>query len=236
MGPNQRRFVAVAAEFLPEFFVETRVLEVGALDVNGSVRDLFRHCDYTGIDVGPGPGVDVVCGGHEYDADDASFDVVLSTETMEHNPHWVRTVENMLRLCRLGGLVLVSCATLGRPEHGTVRSSPLASPPTVALGWDYYRNVSERGLRRTVASARDDVLARYWTNWRSYDLYMASLRGPVTTELRERFNLMSSALDADVRRENRALHARLAGALLTRPHGESVLAFLRRAKKLRLPA
>ena len=44
----------------PELFTGTRVLEVGSLDINGSVRPIFTDCEYVGLDLGPGPGVDVI--------------------------------------------------------------------------------------------------------------------------------------------------------------------------------
>lgn len=71
------------------------VLEVGSCDVNGSVRGLFKGChSYLGIDVADGPGVDVVYVAnrpgllHEYEDDglrQAAFDVVVSTEMLEHS-------------------------------------------------------------------------------------------------------------------------------------------------------
>lgn len=64
------------------------MLEVGSMDINGTIREFFRD---TGLDVTPGPRVDVVCGGQEYAAPDRSFDVVLSCEAMEHNPDRVQT-------------------------------------------------------------------------------------------------------------------------------------------------
>jgi SAM-dependent methyltransferase len=229
---QQRRFLATVAEFFPEFFVGSRVLEIGSLDVNGSARSFFTNCDYTGLDVAPGIGVDVVCGGHEYDAADGTFDIVLSMETMEHNPYWVDTVRNMLRLCRTGGTVLVSCASLGRPEHGTTRSDPGSSPLTVGLGWDHYRNLSEAELRRTVVSARHQVLVRYWTNWQTHDLYMAAVKGTPNAEVTERFASMSSVIETDVRRENQALRARVKRIVLGRRHGETVVTSVRRLRRM----
>ena len=225
---QQRRFLARVAEFFPQLFVSSRVLEIGSLDVNGSARSFFTDCDYIGLDVAPGPGVDVVCGGHEYDAPNGTFDVVLSMETMEHNPHWIDTVSNMVRLARTGGLVIISCASLGRPEHGTRRSDPESSPLTIELGWDYYRNVSEAELHRAVANVHHQLQVRYWTNWRSNDLYMAAVKGTPSTETSEQFALMSGVIDADVRRHNRSVRAQLKRLVLTRRQGEWVVTFVRR--------
>ena len=136
----QHQFVEWTREFFPEYFESQRVLEVGSLD--------FKDCNYVGLDLGQGPGVDVVCGGQDYDAADASFDVVCSFEAMEHNPFWKQTFANMLRLVRPGGLVMMTCATLGRPEHGTSRNLPEDSPLSLSIGWDYYRNLTAADFGR----------------------------------------------------------------------------------------
>ena len=229
---EQRRFLSTVAEFFPRCFVDSRVLEIGSLDVNGSARSFFNNCDYTGVDVAPGPGVDVVCGGHEYDEPDGSFDIVLSMETMEHNPYWVGTVTNMLRLCRTGGMVFMSCASLGRPEHATARSDPQSSPLTIGLGWDYYRNLSEAQLRKAVASTHYPVLAGYWTNWHCQDLYMVAVKGATTPEVNERFASMDRAIDAVVRRDNRALRPTIKRLVLGQPYGETIITSLRRLRRM----
>jgi SAM-dependent methyltransferase len=142
--PQQQDFVSAIRHAFPDRFAGTRVLEIGSLDINGSVRRHFQGCDYIGIDVGEGPGVDVVCQGQDYDAKAGSFDVVISCECMEHNPFWRETFLNMMRLCRPGGLVLMTCATSGRPEHGTQRTTPEDAP---LIEWDYYKNLTARDFR-----------------------------------------------------------------------------------------
>jgi SAM-dependent methyltransferase len=146
--PQQLEFVKLVKERFPSFFVAKRVLEIGSLDVNGSVRPYFSDCDYVGIDVGPGPGVDIVCQGQEFEA--PKFDVVISCNCFEHNPFWKETFENMLRLCKPGGIVITTCASLGFPEHGTTITAPRDSPLTLGLGWDYYRNLTARDFRRAI--------------------------------------------------------------------------------------
>lgn len=142
------RFVMRVMGKYPDSFMENKVLEVGSLNINGSVRGFFFNpLEYVGCDVGPGPGVDIVCPGEDLTFPDGYFDTVISTEMMEHNPNWIKTFENMYRMLRPGGLMVMTCAGPGRPEHGTTRSDIGSSPLTVAKGWDYYRNLSEEDFR-----------------------------------------------------------------------------------------
>lgn len=147
---QQMQFVSNLHLKLPQFFSNTKVLEVGSLDINGSVRHFFQDCDYTGIDLEEGPGVDIVCQGQEFQDEPQSFDVVCSLECFEHNPYWLETFVNMVNHCRPGGLVFFTCATIGRPEHGTSRTTPQDSPFTVNAGWDYYRNLTEQDFRQRI--------------------------------------------------------------------------------------
>lgn len=45
-------------------------------------------------------------------------------------------------MCKTGGLIIMTCATTGRAEHGTTKTVPGASPFT--LNWDYYKNLTEK--------------------------------------------------------------------------------------------
>lgn len=130
-------FVASCAQRYKTAFCFKNVLEVGSQDLNGSIRPLFIGCDYLGLDLMPGEGVDVV--GHLYDQDFKfeSFDTIVSLEAMEHDSRWVQSVERMVRLLKPKGCLVITCATTGREEHGTFKSDPSASPATN----DYYRNV-----------------------------------------------------------------------------------------------
>ena len=65
-------------------------------------------------------------------------DKAISCECFEHNPEWVKTFENMVRMA--SGIVIMTCATTGRPEHGTRRTSPEDAP----YCGDYYRNLTEQ--------------------------------------------------------------------------------------------
>ena len=140
---EQREWCELVKYAHDEYFVGTSVLDIGSLDINGNNRYLFEQCNYTGIDIGDGPNVDVVCSGHLFKSDDL-FDVVISTECFEHDEYWQQTLKNVINnLLKDGGLFLFSCAAPGRPEHGTKRTSPKDSPFTN----DYYRNLSEADIR-----------------------------------------------------------------------------------------
>jgi hypothetical protein len=54
-------------------------------------------------------------------------------------------------MTKLGGLVFMSCATTGRREHGTTRTSPQDSPLTVGKGWDYYKNLTAEDFTQNFA-------------------------------------------------------------------------------------
>lgn len=65
------------------------MIEVGSLNVNGSLRPLlgsFKPNLYVGTDIVKGPGVDVVCKAEDLlrTFPKSSFDVLISTELMEH--------------------------------------------------------------------------------------------------------------------------------------------------------
>ena len=186
---------------MPRCFSGVRVLEVGSLNIYGSVRTHFDGCEYLGVDLAEGEGVDWVCPGQLLAFPAGHFDTVVSSECFEHNPFWRETFANMLRMCRPGGLVLMTCATVGRKEHGTSRTSPHASPFTADARWDYYRNLSERDLRSAIHLSGWMSQWRFWTNFVSHDLYFAGFRqggdqalgDALMHELDRRYALTSSA-------------------------------------------
>ena len=145
--PAQNEYIKYVKDKFPDHLNKKQVLEVGSLNINGTVRDFFSECHYVGLDVAEGKDVDVVCEGQNFDAPSESFDVSISCECFEHNPEWVATFRNMYRITRTGGLVIMTCATTGRPEHGTTKTTPQDSPLTVGLGWNYYMNLTEKDFR-----------------------------------------------------------------------------------------
>lgn len=173
---QQLNYIQSIKESYVSYFKNSQVLEIGSLDINGSVRDFFHNCNYIGIDVGPGKGVDIVCEGQDYNEDDNFFDTVISCECFEHNPYWFETFTNMYRMCKNNGLILFTCATTGRPEHGTSRTSPKKSPLTVAKGWDYYRNLTEIDFTEKFNFSKNFSAYEFSTNTESFDLYFYGIK------------------------------------------------------------
>lgn len=99
-----------------------RVLEIGALNVNGSVRpsiERFGPAEYIGVDMVEGSGVDLVCRAEELAARFAPgrFDLVVSTEMLEHVRDWRRVISNMKALLEEGGILLITTRSFGFGYH-----------------------------------------------------------------------------------------------------------------------
>jgi len=155
---EQQDFLTHVRDKFPNMFENCRVLDIGSLDINGNNRYLFTNYEYVGLDIGWGNNVDVVCRGHEYN-DDKLFDVVVSSECFEHDEFWELTIKNAIRLLKPNGMFLFTCATIGRPEHGTQRTSPTDSPFTSNLVNDYYKNLNQEDIRRVLDF--DDIFLEY---------------------------------------------------------------------------
>ena len=75
------------------------VIEVGSIDYNGSLRsnvEALGPSKYVGVDFEMGPGVNQICLAEELISTfgQESFDVLISTELMEHVQDW------MVMICR----------------------------------------------------------------------------------------------------------------------------------------
>ena len=147
---EQYEFCSEVVNINKELFKNKKVLDCGSLDINGNNRHMFTNCEYIGIDVGSGKNVDVVSTIHEYPGKDEEFDVIVSTECAEHDMHWRESLENIVRMLKSGGIFVFTCATHGRAEHGTRRSSPKDAPLLQGEWSDYYKNLDETDIRSAI--------------------------------------------------------------------------------------
>lgn len=174
---QQRDFFNKVKNIHPSYFSNSSVLEIGSLNINGTVRDFFTETtSYIGLDIGPGPCVDIVCQGQDYAEPDNTYDVVLSCECFEHTPYWLEIFANMIRMCKSNGLVLFTCASTNRREHGTTRTEPCSNPLACSDEWLYYRNLVEDDF--TPHCKLLDSFKTYYfeTNTESCDLYFYGIK------------------------------------------------------------
>lgn len=174
--PEQANFCLSVKRRYPKYFNSPDVLDIGSLDINGNNRYFFEgDYRYTGVDVGEGPNVDVVCKGHEFDPG-KKYHVVISTECFEHDQHWKDTIQNCIRLTKPGGLFLFTCATTGRHEHGTTRTTPQDSPFTHKLFNDYYMNLTENDIRQIPGFDEAFEKMEFSTHDGTKDLYFFGIK------------------------------------------------------------
>src|SRR5215510_8838114 len=99
-------------------FAGQEVLEVGSLNINGSVRPFFEGAGtYTGIDLREGPDVDLVMNSHDLQFPDESFDLVISTEMLEHDDRFWASLEEMGRVLKKEGLLIITARGNGFMPH-----------------------------------------------------------------------------------------------------------------------
>lgn len=99
-----------------------RVLEVGSGDVNGSIRPHIEGLGcayYLGVDIAKGRGVDAMVPADRLleTFGVGRFDVVVSTEMLEHVQDWEMAVWNMKAVLKPGGILVLSTRAPGFPRH-----------------------------------------------------------------------------------------------------------------------
>jgi len=151
MNAQQRNWVTGLKKRLPEHFRGKKVLEIGSVDINGNLRDLFKKCDYTGIDVKPGKGVDVVCIAHKFKTPKESFNVIYSTSQLEHDMYYKKTLKKMVELLKPGGLMFFLAPSLWFP-HGITNYKPDDSLTTqMGNKWaNYYHNITPMDIVKNI--------------------------------------------------------------------------------------
>jgi SAM-dependent methyltransferase len=119
--PGARRFVE--RQITAEDVCGRTVLEVGSRDAGAATRSIvmpLHPAQYTGVDLVPGPGVDIVCPAERLLDRFApeSFDVVISTEMLEHVRDWHRVVHNLKAVLRETSILIVTTRSPGFEFHG----------------------------------------------------------------------------------------------------------------------
>lgn len=161
-------WVGQIREASPDHFAPgVRVLEYGSRNINGGVRGYFPDAqEYVGIDFYDGPGVDWVGVAHEYVHPVGGFDTVITTETLEHDPHWRDTLAHAYRNLRPGGLLVMTCAGPRRPAHNH-DDSPIPG---------YYANLHTQEVRDHLESLGEWDHLDVFLHRRDLDLHCVGVR------------------------------------------------------------
>jgi len=167
--PLQVEFCKSIKKKYPEYFKNVDVLDVGSVDINGNNRYLFSKYTYTGLDVGEGNNVDVICPIHLFKPN-KQYDVIISTEMLEHDKFYVQSLQKMFDLLKPNGLLLLTAAGDGRLEHGTKRTSPEDSPYTT----DYYKNINWKDILGTLSP--DVNFIEYELSYKPFDIRFAGIK------------------------------------------------------------
>jgi SAM-dependent methyltransferase len=97
------------------------VLDVGAMDVNGNYRALFKQMPvkYVGADLAKGPNVDLVMPAeYSFGLKEASVHAVISGQCLEHCRNPFKLVAEIYRVCAPGAVcILVAPRTWKEHKH-----------------------------------------------------------------------------------------------------------------------
>lgn len=100
------------------------VYDIGGRDINGTPKGLISHDWWRGVDLHPGPGVDVVMDVRDWFPERQS-DLTLCLEVLEHARDWRGVLTACLRVTRPGGLIVVTCAAPPRAPHSGLDGGPV---------------------------------------------------------------------------------------------------------------
>lgn len=127
MHQGNREWLAYAQATYGHRWMYTGILELGALDWNGSARELLRSELYVGVDRTAGPGVDIVCDAATTDFRSAryGFGCLLCASLLEHSPYWRQVLTHNLRWMKRNGVLLLSWGAEGNLHHAPEPWSPV---------------------------------------------------------------------------------------------------------------
>jgi SAM-dependent methyltransferase len=94
---------------LPEPILEVGSYQVAGQETIADLRSLFRGKKYIGLDKRSGPGVDCVADVEDLPHPSGSVGSVIAVSTFEHVPRFWRAFEEISRVLRPDGALLVAC-------------------------------------------------------------------------------------------------------------------------------
>jgi cyclopropane fatty-acyl-phospholipid synthase-like methyltransferase len=140
--------------------------------------------------------VTIVSKTKDLDFTDNTFDTIVSTECFDNDTEYNESFVNIYIMLKPDGFFFFTCASSGRNEHGTRRTSPSESYGTIGNledMSDYYKNITEMDLNEVLN------LNELFTVWDTYynkvskDLYFLGIKKGVSN-----FNSLEKYIDNGV--------------------------------------
>lgn len=126
--------------------VSGRGLDLGGRDVNGTVHSLFPDIEWTVLDRVEHPSVDIVADVTKWWPEREFWDLVISTETIEHVEDWERIITAGHRALVPNGHLIVTGGSTGRGPHSCTGVVPVPEG-------EWYGNVSPGDLYDAASQA-----------------------------------------------------------------------------------
>jgi SAM-dependent methyltransferase len=170
----------VARAITETFDVPDPIVEIGAYQVAGqeliaNLRALFPEREYLGIDMRPGPGVDRVANVEKLPLPSESVGTVLALNTFEHVKCFWRGLDEVYRVLRKDGVLLLSTPFHFRIHefpHDYWRFTPAAYEtlledyPSKIIGWHGARNRPANVWAVACREKRPPITAAQFANYR----------------------------------------------------------------------
>lgn len=101
--------------FVKALNLQGKILDVGSLDVNGSVKNLFH--DYIGVDMRLGRNVNIRAKANSLPFGDNLFDNVLCLEMLEHDNCFWESIPEMIRVLKPEGMFAITTRGINFHKH-----------------------------------------------------------------------------------------------------------------------
>ena len=103
--------------YIEKLKLKGKTLEIGSYDVNGNIKGAIDQEGYVGLDMRAGKNVDVIANSHKLPFKNNRFDNVLNLDTLEHDDKFWLTIPEMVRVCKVGGLIIIAVPGIGFKKH-----------------------------------------------------------------------------------------------------------------------
>jgi SAM-dependent methyltransferase len=170
----------IARAITETFELPQPILEIGSYQVEGqeslaNLRSLFPGKEYVGIDMRPGPGVDGIANVEALPYCPDSFGTVLALNTFEHVKCFWRGLDEVHRVLRPDGVLLLSTPfhfRIHQFPHDYWRFTPAAYEalleryPSKIIGWHGARNRPANVWAIAFREARPAITAEQYAQYR----------------------------------------------------------------------